>query len=208
MKGLEIALEQKKVDRFYVVGVSGGNPAAVTTAAFFGERVLALGSICGMAPFHDAPDLFAPYQRNGFNMARRTPEFLLRTMINHFLKGFDPATKLDGMLKYLHSTDQAVLREPHVRAAMLESVELARRHGSAGVLFDLKTMSDRWPVDWSKLRCRFHLWHGERDNVLPYAMSEYVHSQVPHASLKLYPEEGHYSLPIRRAEEILKDMIA
>ncbi|MGZ3722283.1 MAG: alpha/beta fold hydrolase, partial [Bdellovibrionales bacterium] len=62
---LEVALERLGVDKFYLLGVSGGNPAAVCAAGYFGSRVLGLGSLCGMAPYPEARDLYYKYARTG-----------------------------------------------------------------------------------------------------------------------------------------------
>lgn len=206
--GLEQALTLKQIERFFLVGVSGGNPAALSAAAYFGNRVLALGSICGLAPFTEARDFYPPYARRGFDLAKRTPEALLRMITQQYVKNIRPESQLKTLIPRLTPPDQKVLQDPETLAALMESMVLARKQGSAGIVFDLKSYVNPWPCQLDKITCPYYLWHGQLDVVLPYAMSTYVHGQVPHSKLKLFPDEGHYSLPIMRGEEILSDLIS
>jgi pimeloyl-ACP methyl ester carboxylesterase len=206
MPGLELALKERNVDRFYVVGLSGGNPAALSTAAYFKDRVIALGSICGLAPFANAPETYPHEFRKGLNIIRRMPEFILKPIVEKMVSSFDPKTKMAGLIARLSESDQMCLQDQTVRMALLESMLLARRHGSAGILFDLRSYTSPWPVNFAEIKCPYFLWHGEKDKILPSEMSHYMHSQVPHSKLTLLPEEGHYSLPIKKTELILSDL--
>jgi pimeloyl-ACP methyl ester carboxylesterase len=206
LDGLNRALERKKIERFYVAGVSGGNPSALCTAARFGQRVLAVGSICGLAPYPEAREHFYKFARTGLDLAMKTPEILMRPFINQFLKGIKPEEKIDLMVRKLSQPDQKALENLQVRATLLQSMALARRQGAGGMVFDLKSFATRWPCQWQDIQSPHFLWHGEQDRVLSHTMSEFVHAKIPHSRLKLYPEEGHYSLPILRAGEILADL--
>lgn len=206
VSALEGELDRLSVDRFFLLGVSGGNPAALCCAGYFGERVLAVGSVCGMAPFPEIPDAFSPFQRRGFKFARWTPERILRHSIDRFLDSFDPKEKLKDLLRYVDERDREVLQRPDVNATLMESIELARRQGSAGIVFDIKSLSSAWPLKWSDIQAPYFLWHGERDRILSPEMSRYMQTRVPNAKLRLFPNEGHYSLPIDQAEEILSDI--
>lgn len=204
---LERALDRLEITKFYLLGVSGGNPAAVCSAAHFGDRVLGLGSLCGLAPYPETRDLFYKFARTGFDLARRTPDFVLRLTINQLLKNFDPALKLDLMMSKLSESDRAALSGDGVREAMFESMALARRQGAAGIIFDAKTASAPWPVDFAAIKCPYTLWHGTEDTVLPHSLSEYLHGRVSHSRLKLFAGEGHYSLAFGFTEEILRDLV-
>jgi pimeloyl-ACP methyl ester carboxylesterase len=203
---LERALDRLGVQRFYLLGVSGGNPAAVTAAGHFGSRVLALGSLCGLAPYPESRDLVYKFIRTGFDLARKTPEFFMRMTINQFIKGFDPRVRLDEMIAKLSPADQECLSDPAIRESLYESIELARRQGGLGIIFDLKSVSQPWPVDFAAIKCPHFIWHGLEDRVLPHSLSELLHRKIPHSKLKLFAGEGHYSLPLQYSAEILSDL--
>lgn len=206
MQQLERGLARLSVDKFYLLGVSGGNPAAVTAAGYFGARVIALGSLCGLAPYPESRDLMYKFARTGFDLARKTPEFFIRMTINQFLKGFNPEARIDQMIEKLSVADRKILSQPEIRASLLESIALALRQGAAGMVFDLRTVTAPWPVDFAAIKCPHFIWHGLEDKVLPHSLSELLHKLVPHAKLKLFPGEGHYSLPLQYSAEILADL--
>lgn len=205
---LKSALDKYHIGQeIYLVGISGGNAAALSSAAYLGARVKALACVCGVAPFREAPETYSKSFRSGLNMARRLPTALLRPAIESFIRNFDPKEKFDEIISKLSSPDQAVLRDPIVRSNLLASLDLARRQGSSGILFDLKSFASDWPLNWDDVRCPTTIWHGGRDLVLSPDMARFLKSRLAHAALKLYPDEGHYSLAIGRAEEILRDLI-
>jgi pimeloyl-ACP methyl ester carboxylesterase len=199
-------LNQRGIERFFLLGVSGGNPAALCSAGFFGDRVLAVGSVCGMAPFPELKDAFLDFQRRGFKLVRWTPGLFLRHAVDRLLDSFDPKERINYLIRCVDERDREVLQRPDVYAVLIESIELARRQGSAGIVFDLKTLSRAWPLKWEDIRAPYHLWHGERDLILSPDMSRYMHSRVPHARLRMFPNEGHYSLPVDQTEIILSDL--
>lgn len=206
MKHLEKELAQRKIDKFYLLGVSGGNPSAVTAAGFFGERVLALGSICGLAPYCETPESFPKFQRRGLRLASRLPRFVLKGLLRRLMKNFKPEERMDMIVRRLGPRDQEILQIPTTREALLGSMDLARRQGAAGVLFDLITYTSPWPVNYSDIRCAHFIWHGNDDRILPVKMSSYLNQKIPHSKLKIFQNEGHYSLPIDCMKAMLTDL--
>src|SRR5262249_18271558 len=147
IKGVEAKLSDLQIDKFYVIGVSGGNPAAVSATAHFGDRVLALGSVCGLAPFREAAKHFPKLHRRSLMIAQKTPAFVLQWLLNPMVKKFRPEERIEFLIQRLHPKDREVLQDQSIRTVMLESMHHAREQGSHGILFDLKTFSDHWPVD-------------------------------------------------------------
>jgi len=47
------------------------------------------------------------------------------------------------------------------------------------------------------------LWHGEKDNVVPVAMGRYLAQSIPGCRSTFSPEDGHFSVPYGRVNEIL-----
>lgn len=206
MKRLEGELARRKIDRFFVLGVSGGNPSAVTAAAYFKDRVLALGSVCGLAPYCETPESFSKFQRRGLRLASKLPRFVLGALLNRVLKKMEPEERIDMVIGALGPRDQETLQIPTTREALIGSIDLARRQGAAGILFDLVTYTSPWPVNYSDIRCAHFIWHGNDDRILPVKMSTYLNQKVPHSKLKIFANEGHYSLPIGCMKSMLSDL--
>lgn len=206
MKRLETELDHRKIDKFFVLGVSGGNPSAVTAAAYFKDRVLALGSICGLAPYCETPESFSKFQRRGLRLASGLPRFVLRGLLNRLLKRFKPEERMDMIIRRLGPRDQEVLQVPATREALIGSMDLARCQGAAGILFDLVTYTSPWPVHYNDIRCTHFIWHGNDDRILPVKMSVYLSQKIPQSRLRIFADEGHYSLPIDCMRSMLDEL--
>lgn len=51
------------------------------------------------------------------------------------------------------------------------------------------------------------MWQGELDNLVFPATAHYLARRLPHCELTLYPDEGHISTIVNRAEEIVGALI-
>src|SRR5262249_32907740 len=111
-------LDQRGIDKFFLLGVSGGNPAALCSAGFFGDRVLAVGSVCGMAPFPELQDAFLDFQRRGFKLVRWTPEPFLRHAVDRLLGSIDPKERINCLIRRVDERDREVLQRPDVYAVL------------------------------------------------------------------------------------------
>ena len=201
-------LDDMKLNEFFLVGVSGGNASALSAATYFKDRVKGLASVCGLAPFSLAPETYPEKQRKWLASTRRLPLFVLRPLIDSFIKGVKVEDHLAKLVRRLPEMDQEVLRKESTLEAMMASVEMGRRQGPEGVLFDLRSFTNEWPVRWADLKMPYSIWHGESDTIVLPSASAFLHRQVPHSKLKIYPEVGHYSLPLVFGREILTDLLA
>lgn len=200
-------LNQKKISDFFVIGVSGGNPYAWKLAALAGPRVLGLASICGLAPFGLFPGTFSSLQRWGLSAARWLPTAALGSVCKRLFPLEVTEENLAFIAKRLHESDQKILQESEVKKMILQSMHQARKQGVPGIVNDLKIYSSKWEPDFETLRCPIHLWHGKKDWLLSPRMSIEMNRRIPASRLTLVDEEGHYSLPIKYTEKIVKDLI-
>jgi pimeloyl-ACP methyl ester carboxylesterase len=51
---------------------------------------------------------------------------------------------------------------------------------------------------------RVMVWHGARDRNVPIAMARYVAQAIRGCRATFYPDEGHYSLPLRHMTDIVR----
>ncbi|OLS30825.1 MAG: hypothetical protein HeimAB125_18010 [Candidatus Heimdallarchaeota archaeon AB_125] len=50
---------------------------------------------------------------------------------------------------------------------------------------------------------KLFLWHGEDDTLSPFSATEELSLKIPTAITKIFPDEGHYSVAVNNADEIL-----
>lgn len=191
---------------FPLLGVSGGAPYAVACAGAIPDRLTTFGIVCGLgqadrAEYTAGMNSFA---RASFALARSAP--LLSRLFNRAL-----APLLRGssrlLLKLLASrlppSDQEVLADPDVFSTFAASYREAFRQGGRGAALDMTLLARPWETIVDTIRVPCHLWHGQQDTTVPVAMGRRLAAAIPGCRARFYPDEGHFSLPVRRMDEIL-----
>ena len=204
---IEEFLDEHQIKDFRILGVSGGNPTAVACASYFKDRVIALGSICGLAPFRISRNMLTTFQKYGLTLADFLPHDPLEKILDFALSKLSPQKIMSRLVSQVDQFDREVLSTPLMRKVLVQSMETARIQGSKGILFDAKTFSTDWSPHLDQIKCPYFLWHGKKDKILSYEMSVEVNKLVKHSKLKLYETEGHYSLPIKQGREILTEFM-
>lgn len=208
VEALQNLLQELSVVRFHILGISGGAPWAHVMASRFAEQIASLIVVCGLSPFNaDTKDFFTPFQQRGLMVGRWSPRPAAEWLINKALRDFNPSERLKSFISMLDPADQSILANPNNRGLMLASMAEARRQGSKGIVNDAKLYHQDWLnkiCDLEALRqVPTAYYHGKRDLLLDHRMSKWMHEKNGKAELTLFENEGHYSLPFQRAQEIL-----
>lgn len=173
------------VDRFGVVGGSGGGPYAVACGVLLGDRVTAVALVAPAEPA-DAP-------AHGF--VPRNDEAALRARGATFARLIrDDPDGLDAFLAPdVSETDRrkAAELDPAARQRMLENLREAFRQGTDGYVEDHTINSGPWSSLLPKLTRPTRVWQGEEDNNVPAAATRWLAERIPGAELTLLPETGH-----------------
>jgi len=197
--------------RFAVLGISGGCPYALACTHLLQERVSATAVVCGLGPLTEAelrrallglaravaffgwhtPRLFAPvYGRFLAFAARRQPQYILE------------------MLSLASAeADRRVMQRAEVSDAIVNSIREALRSGAAPVIHDMHNYAQPWGFVPQEIAARVHLWHGEADLTVPVSIGRYLAKCLPNCEARFLPDEGHFSLPVNHAEEILRALV-
>jgi pimeloyl-ACP methyl ester carboxylesterase len=197
--------------RVALVGVSGGGPYALACAQRIPDRLSACALVCPLGPVHRAELLATmhPAVRAMFVLPHRAPH-----LSSVLLSG--PAAALLSIwpqgVEHLRSlrappADRAALARPEVAAILNDSIRDAMRNGAAGALQDLTLYTEDWGIDFASARTEIDLWHGEVDGTVPVAHSRWYAAHLPSARLHLLANEGHFSLPLRHGQEILRTLL-
>jgi len=173
------------IDRFALMGHSGGAPHALACAALLPERVLGVVSMSGLAPFGaEGLDWFAGMAASGAAELRAAAEG--RAALEDYLESseFDPEmftpadhAALSGAWSWLNS-----VVGPAVEA------------GPGGLIDDDLAYVGPWGFDPAQVMAPVLLVHGGRDRVVPSSHSEWLARCCPSAELWLCPEDGHISV--------------
>ena len=202
------AADQLGVDRFTVLGVSGGGPYATACAYALPQRVSAAVLLCPVPPPEALEGLPAralgdlgllmflgrnPRAARAFlTTARwlgRNPRLLTPALIQRF-----------GALR-LPASDLQALAEP-ASSRVLASFREGIRPGIEGVWMDAQIYAQPWGFALDAVQVPVELWHGTADTIVPAATSE-VYRAIPGLRRTLIDGAGHYAMIITHGPRIV-----
>ena len=93
----------------------------------------------------------------------------------------------------------------HVTAEMLHD---GVRDGIWGWFDDDLALTDAWGFELREIAVPLTVWHGGRDQAVPFAHGAWLAERIPGARAELHPDEGHLSLAVARYDDVLDDLIA
>jgi pimeloyl-ACP methyl ester carboxylesterase len=196
------------IDRFGVLGWSGGGPYTVACAAMLGKRVTVAVDVAGMGPADTRERRKTLDKTDALLMmlSLRAP-WLARTMLG-FAKRQDPKRAIAVFRKELAPPDRASLdRIAAVYGdATMEFFRESQRNGAQGVVDDYRALAAPWRFRPEDVDVPFVLWHGAADISVPPRVSYELADRIPGAVLHEVPDEGHL-VYVDRAREILATFV-
>ena len=200
------------IDRFPVMGGSGGGPSALACAYGLPDRLTAVAVLFGPRPL-DAWGATA-----GWSPAMRVQAFLGRhgplAVIDLIMKALSLAMQSNAekamadMIRDLPAADREVMSRPGVTQLGIDAIRDAFRTGSRGPALDYALSMRPWGFRVQDIRVPVYLWHGEADTTVPPAMGRYLAGAIPNCRARFIPNEGHYSLLPNHAGEIITTLLA
>ncbi len=194
------------IERFAVLGVSGGGPYAAACAYQLPQRLTGAAIVSGLAPL-DRPNALegmALVNRLYLRLARRSAA-LVRPglwLLSRFARRF-PRLLLWLASRRVPPSDRAIAARPEIKTMFVEDVPEAFRQGSGGAARELALFARPWGFPLADVRMQVHLWQGEADTIVPAQMGRHQAETIPNCSARFYPGEGHL-LIVDRIEEVLR----
>jgi pimeloyl-ACP methyl ester carboxylesterase len=178
------------VERFAVVGFSGGGPYAAACACALADRVRRLVVIGAVAPF-DKPGVRAslPLRARPFlAMAARAPHLLERGLRIRPPSG---SALQRAMVAHLAPCDQRVLARDGVLDRQITLTEEALRQGYNAWVRELHLATQPWGFRLEDIRVPTELLWGAEDRTTSLAMA-HAWARIPGARLHVVEGEGHF----------------
>jgi pimeloyl-ACP methyl ester carboxylesterase len=171
------------IDRFAVLGHSGGGPHALACAALLPDRVLAAVSISGLAPYGaEGLDWFA---------GMTSPGSLRAAVRGRAAKEAYEAASTEDDPGFI-AADWAALEG--VWGWFGKVVGPAMAAGPAAAIDDDLAYVMPWGFDPAVIAVPVLLAHGGRDASVPSSHSEWLAARIPSAELRISPADGHISI--------------
>jgi len=194
---------------FATLGMSGGGPFALATAAVGGDRVTGVGVASGAGPFRLVPGAVEALDEMDTAANALLPEdpgaaaeafgLAFEGLRQVVLEGDDRAV-LAAFAERLSARDRRVLEDPGYGPSVFASMREGLRPGVDGAAWDNVAWIGPWDVDLDRVRCPVHLWYGEEDRFAPMAHGEWLADRLADARLVRRSGEGHFGIADHLAE--------
>jgi pimeloyl-ACP methyl ester carboxylesterase len=195
------------IDRFHVMGWSGGGPYVLITALSMPERLLSATIVCGAPPltFLGYEHMFWVY-RMMIRLRHAFPTILglVLRMGERISQGTPERPPMKWLMGMLGEADRKVLSQPEVFAVVRAGALEALRRGPKSVIADADIYLSEWGFEVGGISYPIHFWHGKQDKNIDWRYTEKLASIMPHTTTQWFEDEGHYSLPIVHIDAILK----
>ncbi|MFF4340365.1 alpha/beta fold hydrolase [Kitasatospora sp. NPDC001540] len=185
------------LDRFAVVGRSGGGPHALACAALLPDRVRRAATQVSLAPRHaEGLDWFAgmtasnerAYRQAELGLPRIAAQFQARSRVIRR----DPAQLIRNLVPELSPPDRTVVADIGIRRMFQSAYRQAFRYGADGWIDDVLAFITDWGFAVEDIRVPVRLWHGADDRFSPVGHSAWLADHIPGAQLYLEPGAAHF----------------
>jgi len=187
------------LERFATWGISGGGPHALACAALCGDRVTAVASLAGVAPYpadgldwlagmgQDNVDEFA-LTLAGESASRPSAEQHRAEML-----AATPAEVFAAFDSLLGDADRAVLTG-ELAAYLHDGMAHGLEHGVDGWVDDDLAFVQPWGFELAAIRCPVLVVQGGDDRFVPRAHGEWLAAHLPGSEAWIDDENGHLTL--------------
>jgi pimeloyl-ACP methyl ester carboxylesterase len=195
------------IDRFAVWGHSSGGSFALACAAVLPDRVVAVASLAGVAPYPaEGLDWFAGVDEANvadFQLFTNDP-VAWKLKMTEDVKGLRAETveqMYASLFGFLSDADRAVLT-PELLAFGHAQLQDGLSQGPDGFIDDHLSDVRPWGFELNSIKVPVQLWHGTDDRLVPVSHAKWLAAHLPRADIHLEPGEGHISLFARRIPEV------
>lgn len=193
------------LERFAILGVSGGGPHALACASALGQRVTATAVVSGVARFtwDDVAEQLPPAARPLVHLVGRTVLLRIIVAFGLWLLRVLPSVVLAAYRRWLPASDAAVLARPGLLAAFLAGSRRTSRTAARAAVQDIRIFMRTWGFDPARITSPVHVWHGDADKTVPVEHGHRIAAKVPDGTFHACPGDGHLCV-VPRAPEVFR----
>jgi pimeloyl-ACP methyl ester carboxylesterase len=190
-RDVDEAADRLGLDRFAILGASGGSPFALACAYSLADRIKKVGITAGVAPpdipgMEQAAVLVNEYERTIRRVVRHGSLYLANRM------GLSPFL-VRRLIASLGPADRQALGDPEATNVFQEIVGEAFAQWGRAAALEAGLLMRPWDFDPSLVTQQVRLWHGGDDTRIPAKVATAFTKRMPHAHRTVWPHHGHFS---------------
>jgi pimeloyl-ACP methyl ester carboxylesterase len=197
------------IERFAVLGISGGGPHAAACAHFLPDRVSAAALVSGVGSLAEPGSEagMMPVNRLFARLARKAPAANAVLFGLMFALGRRaPERVLPLLVKSMPAVDAGVLSRPAVRRSFLGMLADASPTAGRAAARDFRLFARDWGFRLEDITVPVQVWQGDVDVNVPVAHAVRQAEAIPGSVLRIVPGEGHLMF-VDHFEEILRELL-
>ncbi|AGH95443.1 alpha/beta fold hydrolase [Pseudobdellovibrio exovorus] len=207
---LEISKEltaQYDWQQFEVVTVSGGTPYGLSLAQHLPQKITSVRVICGLGDLA-IKEVQKAFPKSSYAALKLLP-FIQKDLLNSAFQltlALQNPNKRSPIMQLFFPTsaaDDKCLKETDAIGSLQLNLKEALEQKGLGPIQDARVFLSHWSQNFQDFAMPISFWHGDEDVIVPDAVSQLMSKRIKNSKLFLLPQEGHLSLPIMRAEEIM-----
>lgn len=183
------------LQKFGVVGISGGGPFAAVIAALLPERVSALALVAPVSPLSEPHERVgvSPFHRFAFRVLPRLPGAVPFVFSYFRLALFvAPPVAIRTMASRAGRTDRKVLLRKETSRDLVTTFRAGLAKGVKGAAIDMRCFSRGWNIDLSAIACPARMWIGDKDRNVPVSAAKRLASSVAQMDVIEDADAGHF----------------
>jgi pimeloyl-ACP methyl ester carboxylesterase len=194
VEDVEQLADHRAIDRFSVVGFSGGGPYAAACAYRIPHRLNA----CGLVASVGHVGMTVAF------LARWLPWIFTYAIRRSYSDDEHARRSLRWFARRWVEPDRQALSQPGITELIAAALAEAFRQGARGAAYEGTLFGrPRGFLLRDITHPAMHLWHGESDREVPIKVARAVAAELPACSATYHSSEGHISLIVNHADEIV-----
>jgi pimeloyl-ACP methyl ester carboxylesterase len=187
------------IDRFGVVGRSGGGPHALACAALLPDRVISAAALCSPAPYN-AEDLdwtagMTESNVRAYGYANTGQYDALRNMLEQQAERVSKSSEglLSALWPEMGNYDKEVFDDIAIRRIIADiHVEALSNNCIDGWMDDVIALGHQWGFDPAKITVPVKLWGGQYDVFSPVGHTYWLAERINGAEVEIEYGKAHF----------------
>ena len=200
-----------RLEKYSIFGLSGGAPHVLACLISDSSRIENATIVSGATPYNykgTLKDMWFPVKLIHWFASWKKDKHL-RTVIQNDFDGLlhKPEKRIKQFQKYLPKPDKKLMFEhPEYGWEVIEGSKESYKQGIDAVVQEWKLYVSDWQMQLNTIQFPVNLWYGSSDRMAPTYRGEYYKKELPNSKLKVFENEGHFSLIRNHLEEILTEL--
>lgn len=196
-----------KIEKFAVLGVSGGGPYALACAWKIPDRLYSAGLLGSVGP--NEPEAVAGVIKSLRVLWKVAKPFFWLVKLQMRFMGMVAKRHPEKLLKQLRNLelseqDKEIFDRPEIQNIFIHDLPEAYRQNGIGSAYDA-TVPGNWPIPLNEIKIRVNLWSMGEDQLVGN-MGRYLANKIPDCKARFIPDRGHLWV-MENMSKVLSDLV-